>query len=83
MTCDIPNDPVDCSIAVTFMMLAATAEGLGTCWIGHFKQDACRNLLNVPPNAKIVALLPIGYPDQPSRPKSRKTAREVISYDSF
>ncbi len=83
MSCDIPGDPVDCSIAVTFMMLAATAEGLGTCWIGHFNQDACRGLLNVTPSAKIVALLPVGYPDQPPRAKTRKTMREVVSYDSF
>jgi nitroreductase len=83
MTCDILADPVDCSIAVTFMMLAATAEGLGTCWIGHFNQGTCSRLLNVPPNAKIVALLPVGYPDQPPRSKSRKTLREVVSYDSF
>ena len=83
MSCDIQADVVDCSIATAYMMLAATIEGLGTCWIGHFKQDLCRNLLNVPPNAKIVALMPIGYPDQPSRPKTRKTVGEVVSYDSF
>jgi nitroreductase len=83
MSCDILADVVDCSIAATHMMLAATVEGLGTCWIGHFKQDLCRSLLNVPPDAKIVALLPIGYPDQPSRPKTRKTMGEVVSYDSF
>lgn len=83
MSCDVPGDPVDCSIATTFMMLAATAEGLGTCWIGHFKQDVCRGLLNVPPEAKIVALLPVGYPDQPLRAKSRKPMREVVSVDTY
>jgi nitroreductase len=83
MSCDILADVVDCSIATAYMMLAATIEGLGTCWIGHFKQDLCRSLLNVPPNAKIVALMPIGYPDQPSRPKTRKMVGEVVSYDTF
>jgi nitroreductase len=83
MSCDILADVVDCSIAATHMILAATIEGLGTCWIGHFKQDLCRSLLGVPPQAKIVALLPIGYPDQPSRPKTRKTMGEVVSYDAF
>ena len=83
MSCDILADVVDCSIAATHMILAATVEGLGTCWIGHFKQDLCRSLLGVPPHTKIVALLPIGYPDQPSRPKTRKTVGEVVSYDTF
>ena len=83
MSCDILADTVDCSIATTHMMLAATVEGLGTCWIGHFKQDLVRSLLGVPPHAKIVALLPIGYPDQPRHPRLRKTVGEVVSYDTF
>ncbi len=83
MSCDIPADPVDCSIATTQMMLAATVEGLGTCWIGHFKQDLCRNLLGVPAHAKIVALLPIGYSDQPQHARTRKTTGEVVSFDAF
>jgi nitroreductase len=83
MSCDILADVVDCSIAATHMILAATIEGLGTCWIGHFKQDLCRSLLGVPLQAKIVALLPMGYPDQPSCPKTRKTMSEVVSYDAF
>lgn len=83
MSCDIPADPVDCSIAITYMMLAAVVEGLGSCWIGHFNQDACRNLLNVPVNYKIVAMLPMGYPDQPPRSKERKALSEIVSQDRF
>jgi nitroreductase len=84
MSCDITGDPVDCAIAVSFMTLAATAEGLGTCWIGHFNQDACRELLHVPSSCKIVALLPVGYPGQAAPPaRPRKSLAEVVSYDSF
>ena len=54
MHCGVPTDPVDGAIAIDHMTLAAVAEGLGTCWIGHFDQDACRRVLGVPSGAKIV-----------------------------
>lgn len=83
MSCDIPGDPVDCSIAASFMMLAAADLGLGTCWIGHFEQERCRAALHVPAEAKVVALLPLGYPQQAPRARSRKGLSEVVSYDRF
>ncbi|MHC5035116.1 MAG: nitroreductase family protein, partial [Planctomycetota bacterium] len=33
---------VDVTIAMDHLILAATAEGLGTCWIGAFKPDRLR-----------------------------------------
>ena len=83
MSCGIPGDPVNCAIAIDHMTLAAVAEGLGTCWIGHFDQDAARSALSVPPGAKIIELLPIGYPAGAPSAKSRKSAEEVICYNKF
>jgi nitroreductase len=83
MYCDVPTDPVDCAIAIDHMTLAAVAEGLGTCWIGHFKQDACRDLLGVPALAKIVELMPLGYPAVEQGAKSRKPLEEIVCYDKF
>jgi len=83
MKCGIPADPVDCAIAIEHMALAAVAEGLGTCWIGHFDQDQCSKLLGVPGSAKIVELLPLGYPAAPPKPKSRKPLEDIVCYDKF
>ncbi len=83
MLCEIPGAPVDLSIAVTQMMLAAVDEGLGTCWIGAFRQaDACQ-ILNVPEKCKIIALLTLGYPDETGRPKDRKALNEIVCYDTY
>ncbi len=83
MFCGIPTDPVDCAIAIDHMTLAAVAEGLGTCWIGRFDQDACCNLLSVPPTAKIIELLTLGHPaDKPST-KKRNPLEDVVCYDRF
>jgi nitroreductase len=83
MFCTVPTDPVDCAIVITHLTLAAVAEGLGTCWIGHFDQDQCRAILGVPETAKIVELLPIGYPDASPPEKKRKSLDELVRYDRF
>jgi len=53
---------VDTSIALEHLVLAATALKLGTCWIGSFKREEIREMLKVPENLEIVALMALGYP---------------------
>ena len=48
MSCGVPGDPVDVAIAMEHLSLAATAEGLASCWIGAFSQDEVREVLGVP-----------------------------------
>ncbi len=38
----------DAAIAMDHMILAAAAEGLGTCWIAAFDADAAREVLRIP-----------------------------------
>jgi nitroreductase len=44
------------------MVFAATAEGLGICWIGDFNEKTVRTLLKLPEKYSVVCLLAIGYP---------------------
>ncbi|HUS91844.1 MAG TPA: nitroreductase family protein [Phycisphaerae bacterium] len=83
MHCGVPTDPVDCAIAMDHMTLAAVAEGLGTCWIGHFDQDACRRALGVPDGAKIIELLPMGYPAEQPPARPRKPIEEIVCPEAF
>jgi nitroreductase len=83
MRCDVPGDPVDLAIALEHIALAATAEGLGTCWIGAFYQDQVRKVLNVPATCKVIELMTLGYPADRPRDKTRKALGEVVCYDKF
>lgn len=76
---------VDVSIGFTHLILAARAEGLGTCWIGAFNNDEVKRILNIPDDANVVAVTPLGYPkDEKFRePSSRKGLEEIISTDRF
>ena len=81
---------VDVSIALENMVLAATAEGLGTCWIGGFIEDEVRQLLEIPENFKIVALLSVGYPREKLEVgprlrlvRPRKGLQEITSSEKY
>ncbi len=68
----------DTMIALEHMVLAATALGYGTCWIGAFDEDAIKRLLKIPAKMKIVALLPIGVPDEKPAARPRKEPSEIF-----
>ena len=70
---------MDVSIAFTHLILAARAEGLGTCWIGDFSNDKVKEALGLPEDEYIVALSPLGYPDKGvfSENMSRKSLEEI------
>ena len=81
---------VDVAIALQNMVLTATAEGLGTCWIGSFDENMIREMLKVPDRWSIVALLALGYPKRKMdltsllvRSKSRKGLSEIVSHEEF
>jgi nitroreductase len=68
----------DTMIALEHMALAATALGYGTCWIGAFDEDAVKRLLKIPEKMKVVALMPIGVPDERPAAKPRKMPSEMF-----
>ena len=74
---------VDLSIALEHIMLAAAAEGLGTCWIGSFKEAEVRRLLQVPEDVKIVALTPLGYPAQEPKARPRKALSDITCAERY
>ena len=74
---------VDVTIAFEHLMLAAANEGLGTCWIGSYKEPDVKRLLKIPDGVKVIALTPLGYPAQEPVARPRKPLDEIISYDKF
>jgi nitroreductase len=68
---------LDVGISMEHLILAATALGLGTCWVGVFNERRMKRALGVPRNIRVVALTPIGYPDEKPRPTTRKSLDEI------
>ncbi len=68
----------DATIACTYAMLAATALGLGSVWVGAFDDDAVWRALGSPQGQRPVAMLPIGYPAQEPKYRQRRALKDLI-----
>lgn len=83
MTCGQTAEFIDASIAMSYMTLEACEQELGTCWIGNFHEDKVKEILSVPDDATVIAVSPLGYPDEHPAARPRKSASEVISFNKF
>ena len=57
----------DAAIVCTHMMLQAFELGVGSCWVGYFNAQTVAEVLGLPENVTVSALLPMGYPAQDAK----------------
>jgi nitroreductase len=76
------ND-VDVAIVMDHLILAATAEGLGTCWIGAFNPVAAKEVLGLPVGVEPIVFTPLGYANDRPTAKKRKALGELVRYESW
>ncbi|MCS7112706.1 MAG: nitroreductase family protein [Nitrososphaerota archaeon] len=76
---------IDVSIALQNLVLAAWELELGTCWIGVFHEEQeLKKVLRVPEEARIVAMITVGYPAEKKEPVTdRKPLQQIISYNHW
>ncbi|HLR35275.1 MAG TPA: nitroreductase family protein [Tissierellales bacterium] len=78
-----PRYTVDLSIATSYMILEAYEQGLGTCWLGSYDENGVKEVLDIPKEVRVVAITPLGYPDEAPSQRPRKELKEIISYDKY
>lgn len=75
---------VDVAIALENMVLQATEEGLGTCWVAIFDEGALKRVLNIPRQIRVIALTPLGYADEEKgRVTDRKPLENIVRYNQW
>ena len=75
---------MDAAIAMEHIVLAATNEGLGTCWIGAFDEKAVKEVLGIPDHIRVVAMTPLGYPaEEKGEVTNRKPLSDIVHYDRW
>ena len=80
MSCGQLCYPIDVAIAIEHICLAATALGLGTCWIGAFYEEEVKRILDIPFSVRVVELLTLGYPKDDTRYPPRRLPLEKIVF---
>ncbi|KLU62462.1 5,6-dimethylbenzimidazole synthase [Peptococcaceae bacterium CEB3] len=68
---------LDAGLAMEHLILAATDLGLATCWQGLFHEDKIKEALGIPPEIRVPALTPLGYPNQERNQRPRKLLGEI------
>lgn len=71
---------IDVSIAMEHLVLAAAAEGLGTCWICAFDQEGLHRAFGLAPEWEAVAMTPLGYPAVEPGPFTRKPLSDIVEF---
>lgn len=66
------------AIAIDHATLRATDLGLGTCWVMMFDKAKVKEILNLEDRYTVMALIPVGYPDQDPAPRPRMKLEEII-----
>ncbi len=69
---------VDAGIVMAHVMLAAREVGLGTCYVGIYDEPRIKDLLEIPPNFRVVGMTPLGYPDQWPAPRPRNELTQMV-----
>lgn len=80
---DLAYYMLDVGICFEHLVLAATNEGLGTCWIGVFNEDKLKKLLNIEKTRRIIVLTPLGYPNDVQKERNRKDLSEIAFLNEF
>lgn len=68
----------DSAAAIQNLLLLAHSRGLGTCWVGAFKEGSIAQALSLPGEQRPVAIVPIGVPSDIPKPPRRRTLRELV-----
>ena len=70
----------DAGIASQTFCLAAHEAGLGTVILGIFDQAKVEAILEIPEDRELVALIPVGYPNEAPVAPRRKPVADLLSF---
>ncbi len=75
--------PVDAAICLQQLILAATNEGLGTCWIGYFDEEKTKVVLKLPDKARVIGMTPLGFSRYAPRDIERQSYEKTVYRNEF
>jgi len=70
----------DATIACTYAMLASTALGLSTVWVGAFNENEVIKIVGIPSKLRPVVLLPIGYAKNSVQARPRRSLEDLTHF---
>ena len=73
---------IDIGIAGEHLVLRASEQGLGTCWINWFNPKKAQKYLNIPKKYRVISIIAVGYPAQgATRDKPDLPLEEILMFN--
>ena len=72
-----PGIAFNIAIAVEHIVLRALDFGLGSCWVRMIDEQKIKDIFGWGNSIHVVALLPLGYPDEAPAARKRRTVEEI------
>jgi nitroreductase len=69
---------IDTSIALQNMTIAAEVQGVGSCWVGDFREDYLKKEFAIPEEATIVCIVAFGLPDEKPGKRTLKPLAQMV-----
>lgn len=70
----------DVACSLMNMMLLAWENGLGSVWVGAFREGEVAEILDLPDNLRPVAIVPVGYPSRIPSPPPRVPKERAVEF---
>jgi len=75
---------IDTVIALNHVTLAAVEHGLGSCWVSIFDEKKVKEILDIPEEIRVIALLALGYPkDNSVSEKRRIPLAQLVRFEKW
>ncbi len=74
---------IDCGMCAQNMMLEAYSLGIGSCFIGAYRERKVKEILNLPQAFKIVGIITFGYISEKPLAPSRIPAEELVKWEKY
>ncbi len=73
----------DTAAAIQNIHLTAYSLGLGTCWVGAFREEQVRRALQIPDGVRPVAIIPVGYAREKHSARNFRPLAEVLHRETY
>jgi nitroreductase len=69
--------------AIENLLLKATDIGLASCWVGAFVESTIKDMLAIPDNIEIEAILPVGYDTKNTKQKRKPSLDKRLYFEMW
>lgn len=74
---------IDVTIALQNMVITATVQGIGSCWMGAFDEKKLRDILNLPDDCITVGAIAFGIPDEQPKQPPKKKIDDIVHFNKW